>query len=61
MRFARRRSRDDLEDAVSERGFTTVQCFPASAHSVYLYDKVHPDTGPLVAQTAAAGDGTWDR
>ncbi|MGW6925884.1 hypothetical protein ACWGA9_32180 [Streptomyces sp. NPDC054950] len=44
-----------------ERGFTTVQCFPASAPSVYLYDKVHPGTGPLVAQTAAAGDGTWDR
>ncbi|MCX5269417.1 TfuA-like protein [Streptomyces sp. NBC_00199] len=59
--FARRWGRDDLEDAVLERGFATVEDFLASARSFYLYDKAHPDAGPLVLQTAAVGDHAWSR
>ncbi|MFH0176592.1 hypothetical protein ACIA6D_30400 [Streptomyces cacaoi] len=44
-----------------ERGFATVGDFLASSRSFYLYDKAHPDTGPLVPQTAAAGDGARGR
>ncbi|MFI5825431.1 YcaO-like family protein [Streptomyces rishiriensis] len=58
---ARRWGRDDLEDAVLERGFATVEDFLASARSSYLYDKARPDTGPLVLQTAAVGDQVWSR
>ncbi|MET7978779.1 hypothetical protein ABZW44_38455 [Streptomyces mirabilis] len=53
--------RDDLEDAVLERGFAAVEDFLASARSFYPYDKAHPDTGPHVLRTAAGGDGAWSR
>ncbi|MFD9434193.1 hypothetical protein [Streptomyces sp. NPDC060002] len=36
--FAQRWDRDDLEDAVLERGFATLEDFVASARSFYLYD-----------------------
>ncbi|MFF2126749.1 TfuA-like protein [Streptomyces olivochromogenes] len=57
--FAQRWDRDDLEDAVLERGFATAEDFVTSARSFYLYDKAHPGAGPLVLQAAAADDGPW--
>ncbi|MER5908115.1 hypothetical protein ABT150_50310 [Streptomyces mirabilis] len=41
--------------------FATVEGFRVSARSFYLYDKAHPGAGPLVLQTAAAGDGACGR
>ncbi|GGK88404.1 hypothetical protein Sme01_01520 [Sphaerisporangium melleum] len=46
--FARRWGRDDLEDAVLERGFATVAEFVATARVFYLYDKAHPGVPPLI-------------
>jgi hypothetical protein len=52
--FAQRWGREDLQDAVLERGFATVHDFLATARSFYLYDKAHPDAEPLVLQATVA-------
>lgn len=52
--FAQRWGRQDLQDAVLERGFATVEDFLATARSFYLYDKAHPDAKPLVLQATVA-------
>ncbi|MZE51834.1 hypothetical protein GTY86_11095, partial [Streptomyces sp. SID5770] len=54
--FAQRWGRSDLEDAIVERGFATVEDFLATARSFYLYDKAHPDTEPLILQPTTADD-----
>ncbi|MFD9464579.1 TfuA-like protein [Streptomyces sp. NPDC060027] len=45
--FAEKWRRNDMEDAVLERGFATIDDFLDSARNFYLYDKARRDAPPL--------------
>ncbi|MFJ7305184.1 TfuA-like protein [Streptomyces sp. NPDC099088] len=52
--FSRRWGCRDVEDAVLERGFASIDDFLSTARSFYLYDKAHPRMEPLTVQPLEA-------